>query len=205
MITFDTNKYDGYIFDCDGTLADSMPLHYRAWKISLEEKLGKPSAFTEELFYRCGGMPARQIIEMLNRDYGYGLPVHEFADEKEARFVALLPELKPVQEVIDVVDRLGPDAKIAVASGGLTFIVKQTLGLLGLKVGPQEKIKVLVGSDQVLHGKPSPDLFFRAAELLGVKPGRCLVFEDAEPGFQGRRGGGNGSYRCAPVSPDRPA
>ena len=129
-------------------------------------------------------MPARQIIEMLNREHGYGLPVNEFADEKEARFVELLPELKPVQEVVDVVNRLGPDAKIAVASGGMTVIVKQTLGLPGLQVGPKEKIKFLVGSDQVLHGKPKPDLFLRAAELLQVKPERCLVFEDAEPGFQ---------------------
>jgi HAD superfamily hydrolase (TIGR01509 family) len=184
MITFDASKYDGFIFDCDGTLADSMPLHYRAWKESLDGKLGKPSAFTEELFYRCGGMPARQIIEMLNREHGYGLPVDEFADYKEAKFVALLPELKPVQEVVDVVNRLGANAKIAVASGGMTSIVKQTLGLLGLEVGPKEKIKFLVGSDQVLHGKPKPDLFLRAAELLQVKPERCLVFEDAEPGFQ---------------------
>jgi len=190
MITFDASKYDGFIFDCDGTLADSMPLHYRAWRESLDGKLGKPSAFTEELFYRCGGMPARQIIEMLNREHGYGLPVNEFADEKEARFVELLPELKPVQEVIDVVERLGPEAKIAVASGGLTFIVKQTLELLGLKVGPQEKIKFLVGSDQVLHGKPDPALFLRAAELLGVKPERCLVFEDAEPGFVAAKAAG---------------
>jgi len=190
MITFDANKYDGFIFDCDGTLADSMPLHYRAWKESLETKLGGPSAFTEELFYRCGGMPARQIIEMLNREHGYGLPVHEFADEKEARFVELLPGIGPVQEVIDVLHRLGLDAKVAVASGGLTPVVHQTLEFLGLDVGPQGKIKFLVGSDQVKHGKPHPDLFFRAAELLGVKPERCLVFEDAEPGFQAAKAAG---------------
>jgi beta-phosphoglucomutase-like phosphatase (HAD superfamily) len=184
MISFDSTKYDGYIFDCDGTLADSMPLHFRAWKESLEGRLGRPSAFTEELFYRCGGMPAREIVEMLNRNHGYGLPIPHFAEEKEALFVSMLPELQPVQEVVDVVNRLGPDAKIAVASGGLTAIVHQTLELIGLKSGPQEKIKFIVGSDQVLHGKPSPDLFLRAANLLGVKPERCLVFEDAEPGFK---------------------
>jgi beta-phosphoglucomutase-like phosphatase (HAD superfamily) len=183
MITFPPEKYDGFIFDCDGTLADSMPLHYQAWKESLERKLGHPSAFTEELFYRCGGMPARQIIEMLNRDYGYSLPVPEFADEKEARFVELLPGIGPVPEVMDVLYRLGPHEKVAVASGGLTPIVRQTLEFLGLKVGPQEKIKFLIGSDQVIHGKPNPELFLRAAECLGVKPERCLVFEDAEPGF----------------------
>ena len=190
MITFDPTKYDGFIFDCDGTLADTMPLHFQAWSETLTAKLGRPSAFTESLFYRCGGMPARQIVEMLNRDYGYGLPVDEFAHEKEMRFVKLLPGIGPIQEVVDVLNRLGPDAKTAVASGGLTEIVRETLRFLGMPVGPKEKIKFLVGSDQVTHGKPHPELFLRAAELLGVAPKRCLVFEDAEPGFAAAKAAG---------------
>ena len=180
----------GLIFDCDGTLADTMPLHYRAWSETLALKLGRPSDFTESMFYRFGGMPARQIIERLNRDYGYGLAVERTAHEKEMRFVELLPGIGPVREVIDVLDRLGPEAKIAVASGGFSEIVRETLQFLGLTVGPKEKIKFLVGSDQVTHGKPSPDLFLRAAELLGVEPKRCLVFEDAEPGFAAAKAAG---------------
>ena len=62
MITFDSNKYDGFIFDCDGTLADTMPLHYKAWHETLDLKLGRPSDFTESLFYRFGGIPAREIV-----------------------------------------------------------------------------------------------------------------------------------------------
>jgi len=77
-----------------------------------------------------------------------------------------------------------------VASGGLTEIVRETLRFLGLSVGPNEKIKVLVGSDQVTHGKPRPELFLRAAQLLGVDPKRCLVFEDAEPGFAAAKAAG---------------
>jgi len=190
MITFDPNKYDGFIFDCDGTLADTMPLHYQAWSETLALKLGRPSDFTEPLFYRFGGMPARQIIERLNRDFGYGLPVEQTAHEKEMRFVELLPGIGPIQEVIDVLNQLGPDAKVAVASGGLTGIVRETLRFLSLAVGPNEKIKFLVGSDQVTHGKPYPELFLRAAELLGVEPKRCLVFEDAEPGFLAAKAAG---------------
>ena len=190
MITFDSDKYDGFIFDCDGTLADTMPLHYQAWNETLALKLGRPSDFTESMFYRFGGMPARQIIERLNRDFGYSLPVEQTAHEKEMCFVELLPGIGPVQEVIDVLNRLDPDAKVAVASGGLTEIVRETLRFLGLSVGPKEKIKFLVGSDQVTHGKPHPELFLRAAELLGVEPKRCLVFEDAEPGFVAARAAG---------------
>jgi beta-phosphoglucomutase-like phosphatase (HAD superfamily) len=190
MITFDRTKYDGFLFDCDGTLADTMPLHFQAWSETLASKLGRPSDFTESMFYRFGGMPAREIIQRLNRDFGYNLPVDQTAHDKEMRFVELLPGIGPIKEVIDVLNRLGPDAKVAVASGGLTEIVRETLMILGLPIGPNEKIKFLVGSDQVLHGKPHPDLFFRAAELLGVDPKRCLVFEDAEPGFQAAQAAG---------------
>jgi HAD superfamily hydrolase (TIGR01509 family) len=190
MITFDSSKYDGYIFDCDGTLADTMPLHYQAWSETLALKLGRPSDFTESMFYRFGGMPAREIVQRLNLDYGYGLDPDTFAHEKEMRFVELLPGIGPIPEVIEVLDKLPRDAKIAVASGGLTDIVRDTLLFLKLKVGPAEKIKFLVGSDQVKHGKPNPELFLRAAELLDVEPKRCLVFEDAEPGFAAARAAG---------------
>jgi beta-phosphoglucomutase-like phosphatase (HAD superfamily) len=190
MITFDSNKYDGFIFDCDGTLADTMPLHYQAWSETLALKLGRPSDFTESMFYHFGGMPAREIVARLNRDFSYVLPVEQTAHEKEMRFVELLPGIGPVPEVIDVLNRLGPNAKVAVASGGLTEIVRETLQFLGLTVGPKEKIKFLVGSDQVTHGKPNPELFLHAAKLLGVEPKRCLVFEDAEPGFVAAKAAG---------------
>jgi beta-phosphoglucomutase-like phosphatase (HAD superfamily) len=205
MITFDPTKYDGYIFDCDGTLADTMPLHYQAWSETLALKLGRPSDFTESLFYRYGGMPARQIIERLNLEYGYKLAVEQTAHDKEMRFVELLPGIGPVQEVIDVLNRLGPDAKVAVASGGLTDIVTQTLQFLGMKIGPKEKIKFLVGSDQVAHGKPSPDLFLHAAALLGVEPRRCLVFEDAEPGFDAAKNAGMDYIDVRPFRANMPA
>jgi beta-phosphoglucomutase-like phosphatase (HAD superfamily) len=190
MITFDPAKYDGFIFDCDGTLADTMPLHYQAWNETLTRKLGRPSDFTESMFYRFGGMPARAIVQRLNRDFGYGLVPEDFAHAKEMRFVELLPGIGPVQEVVDVLNRLPPDAKVAVASGGLTEIVRETLKYLGMPIGPKEKIKFLVGSDQVLQGKPDPALFLRAAELLDVALTRCLVFEDAEPGFLAAKAAG---------------
>jgi beta-phosphoglucomutase-like phosphatase (HAD superfamily) len=205
MITFDPAKYDGFIFDCDGTLADTMPLHYQAWNETLALKLGRPSDFTESLFYRYGGMPARQIIERLNLDYGYKLAVEKTAHDKEMRFVELLPGIGPVQEVVDVLNRLGPNAKVAVASGGLTDIVRKTLLFLGLKVGLKEKIKFLVGSDQVAQGKPHPELFLRAAELLGVEPKRCLVFEDAEPGFLAAAAAGMDYIDVRPFRANMPA
>jgi beta-phosphoglucomutase-like phosphatase (HAD superfamily) len=180
---FDHNAYEGFIFDCDGTLADSMPLHFQAWTETLTRKLGRPSDFTESLFYHFGGMPPRQIVERLNHDFGYNLPQAETAEEKEARFVELLPGIGPVPEVVEVLKGLGREAKVAVASGGQTDIVWKTLGLIGIAVGPDEVVKLVVGSDQVTQGKPSPELFLLTAKRLGVDPKRCLVFEDAGPGF----------------------
>lgn len=190
MIPFDPAAYDGFIFDCDGTLADTMPLHYRAWRETLDKKLGRPSDFTEELFYRCGGMPGRAIVQLLNQRFGYTLNAGEVAHEKEMHFLSFLPDIGPIPEVLDMLLALGPDARIAVASGGLTEIVRKTLEFLHLPIGPKERIKFLVGSDQVAHGKPQPDLFLQAAHLLQVSPARCLVFEDATPGFEAAKAAG---------------
>jgi beta-phosphoglucomutase-like phosphatase (HAD superfamily) len=183
---FNRADFDGYIFDCDGTLADSMPLHYRAWTESLSDKLGRPSReFTEELFYHFGGMPARHIVERLNRDFGYNLPVEKTAHEKEEHFISLMHHgLPPVAEVVAVLRTLVPPARVIVASGGLTDIVEDTLRHIGLSFGPGEIIQRVIGSDQVKLGKPNPDLFLHAADVIGVQPARCLVFEDAAPGFQ---------------------
>jgi len=205
MIPFDPAQYAGYIFDCDGTLADTMPLHYQAWNETLTKKLGPGHAFTETMFYRFGGMPARAIVQRLNQDHGYNLPPDDFAHEKEMRFVELLPGIGPIPEVIDILNQLPRDARVAVASGGLTDIVLNTLKFLGLRVGPHEKIKYLVGSDQVLKGKPDPALFLRAAELLDVDPRRCIVFEDAEPGFLAAKAAGMDYIDVRPYRANIPA
>ena len=188
---FKRADFDGYIFDCDGTLADTMPLHYRAWTESLTQKLGRPSVeFTEETFYHFGGMPARHIVERMNRDYGWNLPPEKTAHEKELDFLRLLPGVGPVPEVVAVLESLGTSAKCLVASGGLTTIVAETLQRIGIPVGPDQVVKSIIGSDQVERGKPFPDLFLHAAEVLGVPPARCLVFEDAEPGFLAAKAAG---------------
>ena len=191
IIPFDRAAYDGFIFDCDGTLADSMPIHYRAWTESLTDKLGRPSTeFTEKLFYHFGGMPAREIVMRLNKDFGWGLDPEKTAHEKEEHFLTMLNLVGPVPETIAALHSLGKEAKIAVASGGLTSIVRDTLHFIGLEVGPDHYVKQLIGSDQVAHGKPHPELFLKAAEKIGVGPGRCLVFEDAEPGFVAAKAAG---------------
>jgi len=202
---FDRNAYDGFIFDCDGTLADSMPLHFQAWTETLNAKLGRPSDFTESLFYHCGGMPPREIVELLNRDFGYNLPAAQVAHDKELRFLELLPRIGPVPEVMEVLNGLGLQAKVAVASGGQTDIVEQTLTHLGIGMGPNTIVKFVIGADQVKHGKPNPELFLLTAQRLGATPEKCLVFEDAGPGFAAAKAAGMTHIDVRPFRANIPA
>jgi beta-phosphoglucomutase-like phosphatase (HAD superfamily) len=130
MITFDRNAYDGFIFDCDGTLADTMPLHYRAWTETLELKMGRPSPISPSSFSIVAAECPRARSSNAQPRFGCDLPVEQTAHEKEMRFVGTAARHRPVQEVVDVLNRLGPDAKVAVASGGLTEIVRETLLIL---------------------------------------------------------------------------
>lgn len=180
------NEYDGFIFDLDGTIADTMPVHYHAWTATLERKAGQPSRFTEALFYSMGGVPAREIVAWLNKEHGYNLPIEETTEEKENLFLTFLSEVQPIEPVINVVKKLGKERKLAVASGGYTEIVRHTLEKLGML----DYFPVLVGADQVKQGKPSPEIYLRAAELLGVNPKKCLAFEDGEPGIVSARAAG---------------
>jgi HAD superfamily hydrolase (TIGR01509 family) len=199
MIPFDRAAYDGFIFDCDGTLADSMPLHYRAWTETVARHIGRaPVEITPELFATFGGMPAQVIIPQWNRDFGYGLPVDWTIREKAEAFLRLLPEVRPIPEVLAVLRALGPGAKVAVASGGLSRVIVPIIEQLGLRIGPGGDVHAVVCNDHVPRGKPYPDPFLRAAELLGVEPRRCLVFEDAESGFQAARAAG---MDCIDVRP----
>ena len=178
-----TGEFSAYIFDCDGTLADTMPLHYRAW---VEEVRSRGGEFPEDLFYSLGGVPAPGVVEFLNHRYNLTMPVEETATLKEARFEKLLPQVKPIQPVIDFMLSKSGRYPLAVGSGGYKAIVLNTLEALGIR----EHFKAVVTYEDVTHPKPAPDTYLLAAQLLGVKPARCLVFEDTPLGLQCARNAG---------------
>ncbi len=168
--------FRAYIFDCDGTLADTMPLHYQAWLKALG-RLGCP--FPEDLFYSLGGVPAAGVVEFLNARYGFAMPVAATAEYKEALFEKLIPQVQPVPEVIAFMESLGGRYPLAVASGGLKPIVLATLETLGIR----QHFPVVVTCEDVVHGKPAPDTYLEAARQLGIDPAHCLVFEDTPLGI----------------------
>ena len=176
MIQLPEGQFDGYIFDCDGTLADSMPLHYTAWCTALKEH---ECDFPEALFYELGGVPTERIIEILNERHGYSMDPVKTSLEKEALFLKLIPQIAPIEPVVALVHELYGKIPLAVASGGNREVVFKTLTALGIL----DKFDVVVVAEDYSRGKPFPDPFLVAAKRLGLEPSQCLVFEDTQTGI----------------------
>ncbi len=177
--------FAGYIFDLDGTLVDTMPLHYRAWDEAMRAA-GLQCQLDEELFYSLGGVPTLKVAELIGKHYGLKVDPHAIFDHKESLFKALQKDAKLIEPVVAIARRVAATHPVAIASGGPRDIVGRSLELAGLA----PMFKVVVSADDVVHGKPAPDMFLLAAKMMGVAPEKCLVFEDAEPGMRAAEAAG---------------
>lgn len=186
--------FDAFIFDCDGTLADTMPTHYRAWQTALGEHVRD---FPEAMFYELGGVPTSRIVEILNERHGHTLPVEETVAIKERYFLEFSSEIAAIEPVVSLAREWHGRKPIAVASGGHRRIVLNTLRALGIV----ELFDTIVTSEDYSRGKPHPDPFLEAARRLGVAPERCLVFEDTTTGIQAATAAGMASVLVP--QPDR--
>jgi len=180
--------FRAYLFDCDGTIVDSMPLHYVAWKQSLAEW---NCEFAEELFYAWGGRPVSEIIAALNQQHGLDMPVEAVAKRKESLYYELLPRLKAIPEVVEHIEAKHGRIPLAVVSGSRRNSVVGSLTSLNLL----DKFETLVCAEDYKNGKPAPDGFLLAAERLGVAPADCLVFEDTDMGIDAATAAGMASVR----------
>jgi len=181
-------SFEAYLFDCDGTIADSMPLHYVAWTKALGEWRCE---FDEELFYAWGGMPTTKIIAALNERHGLQMPVETVAHRKEELYFELLPRLKAVPEVLEHIDAQHGRIPFAVVSGSARDSVTASLATLHLL----DRFETLVCAGEYKKGKPDPEAFLLAASKLGVAAKSCLVFEDTEMGIQAATAAGMASVR----------
>jgi beta-phosphoglucomutase-like phosphatase (HAD superfamily) len=170
-------EFAAYLFDCDGTIVDSMPLHYIAWKTTLAE-YGCP--FPEDLFYAWGGKPVDEIISTLNGMHGLNMPVEEVGIRKEGMYFDMLPQLTAIKEVVEHIDAQHGCIPFAVVSGGRRNSVIRSLTTVNLL----DRFQTIVGAEDYVNSKPAPDAFLLAAERLGVAPASCLVFEDTSLGIQ---------------------
>jgi HAD superfamily hydrolase (TIGR01509 family) len=181
-------SFRAYLFDCDGTIADSMPLHYAAWTTALGEW---GCVFDEELFYAWGGKPAAEIISELNEMQGLKMPVQAVAERKEKLYYRLLPQLKAVPEVLEHITAHQGKIPYAVVSGSRRHSVTATLSALALL----DKFEAIICAGDYEKSKPHPEPFLVAAARLGIPPESCLVFEDTDMGIQAATAAGMASVK----------
>jgi HAD superfamily hydrolase (TIGR01509 family) len=175
--------FSAYLFDLDGTIADSMPLHYIGWSKVITEHGGH---FPEDLFYAMGGLPLTRVVEELNEKFGYTMDPATVIKQKEALYLTMLDQLQPILSVVAHIEAESGKTPFAIVSGSPRNSIFKTLTALNLL----HHFSVIVGSEDYTHGKPNPEPFLTAARLLNVPPAECLVFEDAQPGIEAAKAAG---------------
>lgn len=173
----------GLIFDCDGTLADTMPLHWRAWNtVTSKHKLH----FPEERFYAMGGVPSRDILKLLREEQGLEIDPLAVAREKEEEYLRIMHECTPIHEVVEIARAHHGKIPMAVASGGIQHIICGVLENLQIR----HLFDAVVTSEMVKNQKPAPDIFLEAARRIGVEPCLCRAYEDTDLGMTAIRAAG---------------
>ena len=188
-------RYAGYIFDCDGTLVESMPLHHRAWQTAFAQHRA-PFDFDWALFVRRAGMPLVETVVELNREFGCALDAVVVAEDQRRAFRALLSEMEPIVPVVEFARTLHQTAPLGVASGAHYDQVEHALRAIGLF----ELFASIVTTERVSRGKPDPEGFLLCARELGVAPSECLVIEDGEFGIEAARRAGMDCVRVGPAA-----
>lgn len=176
-------SYAALLFDCDGTLADTMPAHFVAWThVTRLHGL----RFDEERFYALGGRPSRDILALLADEAGQQLNLEEAVILKENTFLEQLHEVRAIDPVVDVARRAAGSIPTAVVTGGHRHICQQILEHVGIA----GCFDTLVASEDTTRHKPEPEPFLEAARRLDVDPGRCVVWEDSDLGIEAARRAG---------------
>ncbi len=188
----------GLIFDCDGTLADTMPLHWHAWQIvTRRHKLH----FPEDRFYSFGGVPSRDILKQLAREQGRSLDHIAVAHEKEEAYLPLIARAEPIHVVVEIAKANHGKIPMAVASGGTQQIILQVLNQLKIR----QLFDAVVTSEMVKNQKPAPDIFLEAAKRIGVEPEYCRGYEDTDLGLTAIRAAGMEAVDVRQLRDGRPS
>ena len=173
----------GLIFDCDGTLVDSMPLHMKAWEHAITQAGG---VWDYDFIFSKKGMQGKDILALYNETFGMNLDVEKTAHVKQQYFYKYCKEMKPIDSVVDVVYRYASRLPMAVASGGSRENVILSLELIGIK----QFFTAIITADDDVPPKPSPAIFLEAARRINVPPEFCQVFEDGDIGLEAARAAG---------------
>ncbi|WP_328340742.1 HAD family hydrolase [Micromonospora sp. NBC_00421] len=191
MLPLPPGDFRAYLFDCDGTIVDSMPVHHLAWRAALDEW---GCDLPEDLFYAWGGRPVADIVVDLNARHGLAMPVDVVARRREDAYQSFLPQLTAVPGVLAHIEQAHRQVPFAVVSGSTRESVTASLTALGLL----DRFDVLVCAEDYARAKPDPECYLMAARLLDVPPEHCLVFEDTDLGVAAATAAGMASVRVPP-------
>ncbi|MBD3675026.1 MAG: beta-phosphoglucomutase family hydrolase [Planctomycetaceae bacterium] len=169
--------FSAIIFDCDGTLVDSMPSHYIAWVQTVADY---GLTFDEDRFYALGGWPTIKVAQLVIEENDLDVSAQKLTDIKEARFEENLDKIKIIQPVVDVVEEYYGKLPLAVGTGAIDRICREMLTHVGLL----DRFEAIVAADHVQHHKPAPDTYLEAARQLSIPAAECLVYEDTQPGIE---------------------
>lgn len=171
------------VFDCDGTLVDSMPAHYRAWRNTVEP-LGL--TFTEARFYDLGGVSTRKILEILGREQGVELDIEATARARDEAFLAIADQVQPIEPVVAIARANRGQCPMGVATGGVRRQAETGLRAIGIL----DWFDAIAAADDVERPKPAPDVFEEAARRMNVDPRECQAYEDTDLGLEAARAAG---------------
>ncbi len=171
------------IFDLDGTLVDSMPLHFEAWK---EVCASKGFDFSEEEFYGLAGVPSDRIFEIINERHGTDFDPAKHSKIKEDTYLKKITKLKPVQPVLDIAIQNHGKLPMAIGTGSPGDHSWEAVKALGL----DRYFSILISKNDVKMGKPHPETFLKCAKAMNIEPHLCQVFEDGDPGVQAAKSAG---------------
>ncbi|MEV6799714.1 HAD family phosphatase [Micromonospora rifamycinica] len=191
MLPLPPGDFRAYLFDCDGTIVDSMPVHHLAWRAALDEW---GCDLPEDLFYAWGGRPVADIVVDLNARHGLAMPVELVARRREDAYQSFLPQLTAVPGVLAHIEQAYRRVPFAVVSGSTRESVTASLTALGLL----DRFDALVCAEDYARAKPDPECYLLAARLLDVPPEQCLVFEDTDLGVAAAATAGMASVRVPP-------
>ena len=186
--------FDGYVFDLDGTLIDTMPLHFLAWSEAMK-RAGLPVPLSEDLFYSLGGVPTRRVAELFGEHYRHPIDADAVSHVKELLYLERIAQVERIEAVVAFAREVAKTKPVAIATGGQPEIAIPAIKAAGL----DDIFKVVITPNDVPpgRGKPEPDMFVLAAQRIGVDPKKCLAFEDAEPGIQAATAAGMKVVRVA--------
>jgi HAD superfamily hydrolase (TIGR01509 family) len=187
LLHIPAGDFAAYLFDLDGTLLDSMPVHLRAWERALQ-LVGLTVPFDAEYFYSLGGTPTLESAVIFGERYGLSFDAPQLVIDKEHLYLELLHEVTVIEPVAEFARRVAATHPVAIVTGGGPEIAYPALDATGLR----HLFPVVVTPEDVApgRGKPHPDMFLLAAEKLGVAAATCLVFEDAMPGVAAAKAAG---------------